>query len=532
MFTNYRIGTRLRLGFTLILILSSLMTAISLWNFVKMSDASSAMMRRPLLKERLSSDWYRSIESGVMRTTAIAKSGDASLVKFLATDGPKKSGDLQERIGALLDTEEEQTVFLRIGEQRTRYLGARDKIARLKAEGSADLAAVVLEKEYVPVANAFRQSMQELLQLQRAQIDAVSAGIEDTAQKSMRLLVTLEALAILLAAGMAYLLTRSIVEPLETAVRVAQRVAQGDLTATIDAGANDEIGKLMGALNTMNASLRTLVLNIRSSVDNIAITSSEIALGNLDLSERTERQAASLQETAMATGEIAATIGRTATNASRAEASAASARGVAAKGGHAVSRVIETMKTIDDSSRQIASIIGVIDGIAFQTNILALNAAVEAARAGEQGRGFAVVAAEVRNLAQRSTGAAKEIKQLIMASVEKAVAGKELVGIAGAQIGEIVGQVETVAGIISEISLSSQQQAGGIAQISNSINLLDDVTQKNAALVEQASAAASVMKEEAAGLAKLVSVFVIGGRPDTGAFARDRQAGKTGATVR
>ena len=509
MFTNYKIGSRLQSGFALILVLSSIITTISLWNLNKVSEESSAMMKRPLLKERLSSDWYRSIDSGIMRTTAIAKSSDPSLVTFLATDGPRKSGDLQENIGALLETEEEKILFEKIGNQRKLYLTARDKIGKLKAEGSADLATEVLEKEYVPVANKFRQLLQELLKIQRDQIDAINVNIEQTAQKSMRALVILEILAILFAIGIACFLTRSIVKPLETAVFVAGQVAKGDLTAHIEIGSRDEIGLLMMALKTMNNNLHELVTNIRSSVNNIAVVSSEIAIGNQDLSDRTEQQASSLEETASATEEITSTIRQTAENAGLAKTTAALASQAATNGGQAVSRVIETMKSIDESSQKIASIIGVIDGIAFQTNILALNAAVEAARAGEQGRGFAVVAAEVRNLAQRSTSAAKEIKTLIMDSVERTSAGKNLVGVAGDKIGEIVQRVESVSEIIAGISLSSQEQATGITQISESINLLDDVTQKNAALVEQASAAASAMKDEAAALARLVSIFLI-----------------------
>ncbi|MFL9925612.1 methyl-accepting chemotaxis protein [Herbaspirillum lusitanum] len=515
MFASLKIGGRLRLGLGCILVLSCAATAVAIWNLESVSRASSAMMQRPLMKERLSSDWYRAIDSGIMRTTAIAKSSDTSLSAFLATEGPKRSGDLQDNIGALLETPEEKELFARIGTQRKLYLAARDKVSKLKAEGQAERALQVLEQEYVPVAKAFQHLMQELLSVQRKQIDAINAGIEETARRSRSLLLVLEALAILLGLLIAHLLARSIIRPLAAAVLVAERVAKGDLTADIQVNSKDEVGQLLAALRSMNLSLNTLVANIRKSINNIALASSEIASGNMDLSIRTEQQASSLEETAAATEEIASTIRLNAESAGRADQNAAAASEVAARGGQVVAKVVATMSAINESSRQIANIIGVIDGIAFQTNILALNAAVEAARAGEQGRGFAVVASEVRSLAQRSANAAKEIKALITDSVERVDGGTLLVAQAGATIHEVVNSVEGVACIIREISGFSQEQATGILQISGSINLIDDVTQKNAALVEEASAAAAAMKDEAAVLARLVSVFNLSDASET-----------------
>ncbi|EJN07848.1 methyl-accepting chemotaxis protein [Herbaspirillum sp. YR522] len=512
MFANFKIGNRLRVGMGIILVLSCTTAGIAIWNLQNLSAASAAMMNKPLTKERLSSDWYRAIESGVMRTTAIAKSSDTSLAAFLATPksaGPSGSDVLQKNIGELLESDDEKQLFARIGEQRKKYLNVRDRVSQLKASGNSEQAMQILEQEYLPVSRQFLALMQEMLTAQRQQIDTINADIERTAQRSRNILLALVAAAVLIGAAIAQVLTRSIVRPLADAVVLAERVAKGDLGADIEVRSRDEVGQLMSALRLMNQGLNALVTDIRKSIERIALASSEIAAGNMDLSIRTEQQASSLEETAAATEQIAGTIKVNAENATRASHNAGAASEVAARGGQVVERVVETMAAINTSSREIANIIGVIDGIAFQTNILALNAAVEAARAGEQGRGFAVVASEVRSLAQRSAGAAKEIKALITDSVGRVGAGTTLVDQAGQTILEVVDSVGQVVKVIETISSSSQEQASGIVQISDSINLIDDVTQKNAALVEEIAAAATSMKDEAKVLAQLVSVFAL-----------------------
>jgi methyl-accepting chemotaxis protein len=292
-------------------------------------------------------------------------------------------------------------------------------------------------------------------------------------------------------------------------VDVAQRVAAGDLTSSIESTSRDETGMLLGALRDMNDSLRKIVTEVRTGTEGIASASKEIAAGNADLSSRTEEQASSLEETASAMEELASTVRQNADNAKQANQLAAAASQVAVKGGTVVGDVVQTMSSINESSRKIADIISVIDGIAFQTNILALNAAVEAARAGEQGRGFAVVATEVRTLAQRSAAAAKEIKQLISDSVAKVEDGTRLVDQAGATMEEIVASVKQVTEIIGEITSASQEQSSGIEQVNQAVMQMDQVTQQNAALVEEAAAGAESMREQAQQLGDVVAVFTI-----------------------
>ena len=312
---------------------------------------------------------------------------------------------------------------------------------------------------------------------------------------------------LLLAAFSGLWLVRAISRPLEQAVKIARGVAAGDLTQKIEVRSQDETGQLMQALKDMNDSLVKIAGDVRSGTDTIATASSQIAAGNLDLSSRTEEQASSLEETASSMGKLTSAVQQNSDNARQANQLAASAAQVAAKGGAVVAQVVDTMGSINASSRRIVDIIGVIDGIAFQTNILALNAAVEAARAGEQGRGFAVVATEVRSLAQRSAAAAKEIKTLIGDSVERVDQGAKLVDQAGATMEEIVASIRRVTDIMGEISAASQEQTSGIEHINEAISQMDQVTQQNAALVEEAAAASESMQEQAGNLSQVVSIF-------------------------
>jgi methyl-accepting chemotaxis protein len=330
--------------------------------------------------------------------------------------------------------------------------------------------------------------------------------------KSSNLLEVILALAVVAGiTGIGLMLARNLIRSLNEAVHIAQTVAGGDLTGRIDVASKDEVGKLLQALKEMNDSLVKIVGEVRVGTDTMLTASSEIATGNLDLSSRTESQASSLEETASSMEELTSTVRQNADNARQANQLAQKATEVASKGGAVVSEAVATMSSISESSRKIVDIIGVIDGIAFQTNILALNAAVEAARAGEQGRGFAVVAAEVRNLAQRAATAAKEIKILIGDSVEKVEAGTKLVNEAGGTMTEVVDSVRHVTDIMGEITAASEEQSRGIEQINQAVIDMDNVTQQNAALVEQAAAAAGSMQDQAAKLTQVVSVFRING---------------------
>ena len=341
---------------------------------------------------------------------------------------------------------------------------------------------------------------------------AMQAEQGAVARRAVTLLAVIVLVTAALGAAIMVWLVRSITTPLNEAVGIARTVASGDLSTHIEVRGRDEIGMLLGSLKDMHDSLGDIVGKVRAGTDAIALASREIADGNQDLSARTEEQASSLEETASAMEQLTSTVKANGDNADQASRLAGDASAVAVRGGASVARMIATMGSINASSNKIVDIIGVIDGIAFQTNILALNAAVEAARAGEQGRGFAVVASEVRNLAQRSAAAAREIKTLIGASVEQVDAGSVLVGQAGATMDDVVASVQRVAAIIGEIAVASGEQNAGIGQINDAISQMDTVTQQNAALVEQAAAAAEAMQQQAATLARAVSVFKIGAR--------------------
>lgn len=388
--------------------------------------------------------------------------------------------------------------------------GLKPAIAALRADNISEAASLMrgpLSQLFIPV----QQNIDALMQFQMATAKNEFEKSQNIYQWIRNFCISAIGLGILFSAYMGVWLVRSISVPLQIAVRVARSVAAGDLAQVIEVRSQDETGQLMQALKDMNESLVTIVMKVRTGTENIATSSGQIASGNLDLSSRTEQQASALEETASSMEELTSTVKQNAENAHQANKLALSASEVAVKGGAVVAQVVDTMGSINDSSKKIVDIIGVIDSIAFQTNILALNAAVEAARAGEQGRGFAVVATEVRQLAQRSAAAAKEIKNLIADSVEKVDVGAKLVDQAGATMGEIVNSVKRVTDIMSEITTASREQTSGIEQVNEAITQMDESTQQNAALVEQASAAAESLKGQAFHLAEVVRVFKLSG---------------------
>ncbi len=375
------------------------------------------------------------------------------------------------------------------------------------ADGNNVEAALALSNRILPLEREWRAQLQALQKAIAADC-AAAASSAKTAEATLTAILAAFALAAIgVGALVGWRTIRSVKAPLARATSFAKRVAEGDLSAHVHSDRDDELGQLLQALGTMQAKLRSLVGHIRSTAESIGTASKEVAVGNQDLSERTEQTAGSLQDAASAMSQLTGNVRQSADAAAQANQLATSATDVARRGAVAVSTVVTTMTEINDSSKKIADIIGVIDGIAFQTNILALNAAVEAARAGEQGRGFAVVASEVRSLAQRSAGAAKEIKSLIGASVERVETGARQVADAGSTMREIESSVERVTAIISEISSAAAEQSTGIGQVSGSVQQLETMTQQNAALVEESAAAAESLRDQAESLNTLVQTF-------------------------
>jgi methyl-accepting chemotaxis protein len=511
---NLSIGKRLAVVVGVILALFLTSSVLAVLKLSQLGGEIKAMVEQNVKTERAGSDWLRHTTAGIQRAAAIAKSSDTSLVAYFAPASAtsiKDTNELQKLLEQQMDTPEKKQLFDKVGELRKIYLAAREDVSKAKLAGDLEGANRIFSERFEPTSRAYLAGVQKMVDTERELLDAAALRSEDLRARTSLVLVVCSVLSLGLGVLLAWLLVRSITQPLSRAVQVARAVASGDLTSRIDVDSKDETGQLMQALKDMNDNLVGIVGNVRSGTDTIATASSQIAAGNHDLSSRTEQQASSLEETAASMEELTSTVKQNADNARQANQLAVSASSVAVKGGSVVAEVVGTMGAINASSRKIVDIIGVIDGIAFQTNILALNAAVEAARAGEQGRGFAVVAAEVRNLAQRSAAAAKEIKTLIGDSVDKVEEGSKQVAEAGKTMDEIVDSVKRVTDIMAEITAASQEQTSGIEQINQAITQMDQVTQQNAALVEEAAAAASSLQEQASGLSQVVSVFKVNG---------------------
>ena len=513
-FQRLRIGARLALAFAALILMMVVMLIVGVWRLQDIASQTHQMMERPLAKERLVSDWYRTIHTSVRRTTAVVKSADPALATFFAEENQaasKVSSQQQKDLEGLLETADEQAAFKQLLVHRVAYVKARDAITASKTAGQAEEVERLFLQDFQPAGTNYLASLQTLLDQQRRAIDETAVLIEGNNRSGRNQMLVLGALAVVLAGALAVLITRSITQPLSQAVEVAHLVAAGDLRRQISSERGDEVGQLLNALGTMNERLRDIVNQVRQGTHAMLHASSEIAQGNLDLSGRTESQASALEQTAASMEEITSTVRQNADNARQAKQLVQATSERATAGGKAVGQVVQTMGQIHASSGRIVDIIGVIDGIAFQTNILALNAAVEAARAGEQGRGFAVVAGEVRVLAQRSAQAAKEIKGLISASVENVDQGHQLVEGAGSTMAQVESGVRQVADIVAHIASASQEQTLGIEQINQAIAQMDSVTQQNAALVEQAAAATEALQRQAEHLADLVAVFRLEG---------------------
>jgi methyl-accepting chemotaxis protein len=507
---NLKIGIRLTLGFGLVL---GLLVVIVATSFERLMQAEAAIEEASEYKRRagLVDDWLSRIELNENRTIAIAKS--AGMPDVQAHFGPKikqtsaEISAIQKELENAVKASQAESMLATIAPKRTAYLGHREQMYVHLKNGDQPAVDTLLKETLLPALDAYLSAMKELKKHQDSMSDARSAEVHADMRQAKTTLIVLLAISLAVGAFGAFAITRSVTRPLHEAVSAARMIAGNDLSQTLESKRKDELGDLLRALGQMQTALRTMVSQVRQSTDSIATASTEIASGNTDLSARTEQAAGNLQQTASSMEQLTGTVRQSADAARTANQLASSAAAVAAKGGQVVSQVVSTMNEINVSSKKIADIIGVIDGIAFQTNILALNAAVEAARAGEQGRGFAVVAGEVRSLAQRSADAAKEIKGLIGTSVDKVASGSKLVRDAGSTMNEIVASVQRVTDIIGEISAAASEQSEGIGQVNTAVAQLDQMTQQNASLVQQSAAAADSLKEQASRLSKVVGTF-------------------------
>ena len=518
--SDLKIGTRLGI-LAAFLMVAMLAVGLEGWVTLSQSNARSAdMMQKAALLEQ-SVDTARSAQVEFKKQvqewkdTLLRGNDQAQFDKYSKAFGERSAqttADLQklkDLFGKLkFDTAPVDAAIKSHEELGVKYTDALKQYDVANAE-SAHLVDGLVKGMDRPPTQAIDGIVASVLDQSNQMMAAAGQQSQQSYKSACLLLLCAVALAAVFGGAVTLWLGKSITVPLHKALELAETAAAGDLRGTVGATSKDETGQLLKALIGMNSSLTKIVSEVRHSTNTICDASKEIARGNLDLSSRTEEQASSLEETASAMEQLTSTVKQNADNAKQANGLAVTASEVAMKGGAVVSQVVDTMGSINDSSKKIVDIISVIDGIAFQTNILALNAAVEAARAGEQGRGFAVVAAEVRNLAQRSAAAAKEIKALIGDSVEKVDAGAKLVDQAGATMDDIVASVKRVSDIIAEISVASAEQTTGIEQINIAIMQMDQVTQRNAALVEEAAAAADAMQQQGDVLADTVSVFKI-----------------------
>jgi len=512
---NFRISTRLQLGFGLLIALVIALAAIGNSAIGDLNAGTTELADKVWPRVRAANYALDNVRGSYGRLAQLVSAADP---KVSAAAADKLAKDVSEftaaidSLDALLILPEGKALQAITREKRTAYIAILDKtVALVKADQRDEANKLAYGAAYTGLKEV-ADSLRNQVAFQEKRFDTMAGAAQATYSVTQRVLWGAALAAVLLGAVAAWLITRSVVRPINRAVEVARTVAAGDLTSVIAVQGRDETAQLMAAMHDMNEALREIVTAVTAGSGEIGTASREIATGNMELSARTEQQASALEETASSMEEMTSTVQQNAANARQANGLAAAASDIARDGGAVVARVVATMGEIDASSRRIVDIISVIDGIAFQTNILALNAAVEAARAGEQGRGFALVASEVRNLAQRSAAAAKEIKQLIDTSVDKVSVGSQLVNEAGATMGNVVDGVQRVADIIADIANASREQEAGISQINQAIAGMDTVTQQNAALVEEAAGAAGSLQDQASQLVQLISRFKVAPR--------------------
>ena len=521
-----KVSTRLSLGFGIILLLMLIMGATSLLKVNNMHQSFKLVVDDRVPKVAEINEVKGDVNQVALSLRNMVILSDAAEIKKeveKVAAARQANAQRLEKIRGQITTEKGKAALAKVIEARARYAPLQGKFADLVAAGKAEDAKAMLVNEVRTAQQAYFAALDDFLKFQS---ELMQQSADDTEAQVAGLTVAIWALSIIaLVAGVSTAawiirnLSRQLGGEPDAAADLARAVAQGDLTARVDLRSGDSTS-LMAHLREMQASLVNVVSNVRQNSESVASASSQISQGNNDLSQRTEEQASALEETAASMEQLGVTVKQNADNARQANQLALNASTVAIQGGEVVSQVVDTMKGINDSSKKIADIIGVIDGIAFQTNILALNAAVEAARAGEQGRGFAVVASEVRSLASRSAEAAKEIKSLIGASVERVEQGTALVDQAGVTMKEVVHSIKRVTDIMGEISAASVEQSAGVSQVAEAVSQMDQVTQQNAALVEESAAAAESLKGQAQALVQTVAVF----RLDSGTRSKDGAA--------
>ncbi|WJJ94544.1 methyl-accepting chemotaxis protein [Neopusillimonas aromaticivorans] len=509
---NLKIGTRLILSFAIMLVFIAIIAGVGIWRTQASDNNTTELTQLRLTNERITSEWSKLTALNAVRTIANARITDPNTIKYFEDQMKATSAEITKLQNTLKDrlTEPEgKRLYAVIQERRAEYVGKRTAALEQRKAGNEAAARAFYDNELEGLLDRYSASINDLLEFQKTLINTKADTLHNDNILGLNILIGVAVVSLALGLLLAWMITRSITAPLSTAVSFAEKVSQRDLSSQLKVSGKDEIAALMTALQRMNANLLSVIREVKQGADSIATASGQIAAGNLDLSSRTEEQASSLAETAATMEELTTTVKQNADNARQANGLAESAASVATRSGEVVSKVVHTMGAINTSSKQIVDIISVIDSIAFQTNILALNAAVEAARAGEQGKGFAVVASEVRTLAQRSAQAAKEIKGLIDKSVSITEEGNRLVSEAGQTMEETVTSIRRVTDIMGEITAASQEQSIGIDQINQAVSQMDQVTQQNAALVQEASAASDSMQDQARHMAELVATFRI-----------------------
>ncbi|HHS8666718.1 TPA: methyl-accepting chemotaxis protein [Escherichia coli] len=507
---DFSVGIRLAGSFSLILVLIMIMTVTGVGYLNSMLTSTDRVMNNYLLQERMANEWQTAIESNGALGLVLLTSGDPDIRTYAQQRIEKNSARvdiLQDKFNRELTSEQGIKLLKTIGEKRQVYADTKVKALQISEQGDREALNNFIRSQQLPIINDYMASLQALVEYEKTIIDKAGEVIDDHGTAAILTLIITGCMALLLGGVLAWLITRSITSPLISAVRIAREVAEGNLCVEIKVDSQDQLGQLMQALRDMCGSLSNTVREVRQGADNIALTAAEISSGNTDLSARTEEQAAGVEQTAATLEQLTATINNTAGNTAQVYQFVTETTAIVKQNGVVMSEVSSRMQEIYDTSSEMTAIIQVIDGIAFQTNILALNAAVEAARAGESGRGFAVVAGEVRNLAQRSASAAREIKELIDDSVSRIASGRTLVEKADRGMEDIISNVQSMEGLIDEIAKASREQGDGIAQINSAMGQIDSTTQQNAALVEQSAATAASLQNQSRILQEKVSVF-------------------------